>query len=576
MEEIVGRLNQVPLFASLSQWNKAKLAEIVRRRRIPRGAVVVRQGQLGTTYFMVCSGEIVALAVDERGNQTPPRYLHAGDVWGETSLLVGEPRDATMVVQEDAELCYIRKADFDKLVDAFPSIWSELTVRPDVRIKLMAPRFPWMNKEEKVEWFGHKHWYVFARSVAIVVAIWLAVMLALLLAEVLASWHLFWVGLGLTFLLAPWVVWRYIDWQNDWHVITNQRIAHVEKVLLQYESRSEAPLDKVQNTSSRQGLLGNALGFAHIAVSTAGARSGRVEFMWAVQPELARKVLEEQVRRFKLQRRVQEYQEIAQVLETRLEAKPQQDQAIVIPGATQAAPSPQQQARPARPPRDVMSLLSRDQGCSRILADTGLYSFILRPHLPRLSVIVENEAIIWRKHWIVLVRSILAPLFFLSLALAVTVLLLVQPWPGISRVAVAFLALPLLGALFFWLMWQYEDWRNDLYVVTPTDIIDIERTPFLARETRRQANLENIQDIHFVVPGFWAQLIKRGDVVIETAGEGQFTFNSVYDPSVVQREIFNRLEVLRQRKQEAERHQREQEIAEWFAIYHEKQQGKKS
>lgn len=573
MEEIVGWLNQLPLFASLSQWNKEKLAEIVKRRRIPRGSVIVRQGQRGTTYFIVHSGEVVAMAVDERGNQTPPRYLRAGDAWGETSLLISEPRDATMVVQQDAELFYIRKADFDELVDAYPSMWSELTIRPDVRIKLMAPRFAWMSKEERVEWFGRKHWYIFARSVAVVVVLWLAIMLVFALAELVASWHMFWVGLVATVVLLPWVVWTYIDWQNDWHVITDQRIAHVEKVLLQFESRAEAPLDKVQNISTRQGLVGNALGFAHMSISTAGAHLGRVDFMWATQPELVSKVLVEQVRRFKLQHRDQEYQEIALALEARLEAK--QDQAAIPPAPEGETPPIPPQASPSKPRRDVMSLLSRGQGCSRILLDTGLYSFILRPHLPRLSVIEERGAIIWRKHWIVLLQNVLPPLVLLSMALAATILLVLQPLPGLSWVAVLLLALPLLAGLFFWLTWQYEDWRNDLYVVTPTDIIDIERTPFLARETRRQANLENIQDVHFVVPNFWASLIKRGNVVIETAGQGQFTFDSIYDPSVVQREIFNRLEVLRQRKQEAERRQREGEIAEWFAIYHQKMQGKK-
>ncbi|MEO0250183.1 MAG: cyclic nucleotide-binding domain-containing protein, partial [candidate division WOR-3 bacterium] len=163
-EDVIARLQQVPLFSALSRTQLSELAAIVQRRHFPQGTTVVRQGELGTTMFIVHSGEVVALALDEKGEQMPPRFFQAGASWGETSLLVGEPRDATMRVKEDAELLYIQKADFDRLVAARPDIWNSLAIRPDVHLKLSAPSFPWLGKGERVEWFGHKHWIVLARS----------------------------------------------------------------------------------------------------------------------------------------------------------------------------------------------------------------------------------------------------------------------------------------------------------------------------------------------------------------------------------------------------------------------------
>ena len=566
MPDIVERLGQVPLFAALGEESKARVAAIVKRTHVPRGATIVRQGQVGKTMFIVDSGEVVALALDERGEQTPPRFLHEGDAWGETSLLIGEPRDATMKVQEDVELLYIQKSDFDRLLKEHPHIEGELTMRADVRIKLEAPRFSWLGPDERVEWFGHKHWIVFARNMVVTSVLWLFAVVALaLFAQSLATWQMAAVALGLLALTSPWIVWSYVDWRNDFHVITDRRLVHVEKILLQYESRIEAPLDKVQNTSLNQGPLGSILGFAQMRIATAGAVTGHVDFDWVTQPELVEMVLVEQMRRFRLHERSREYEEIKQVLDERLNHSGEGEMPLPAPPEVQPTPPP------PKPRRDPLSLLNRGKGCSRIIVDTGLFSFFLRPHLPRLGIIIEGRSIIWRRHWIILFREVLPPLilavFFLALAIASFFLRIawLPPSAGVTLGLV-------LGALcFLWLVYAYEDWRNDLYVVTEQHIIDIERTPFLAYETRRQANLENIQDIHYEMPGLWASIIKQGDVVIETAGQGQFTFTSVFDPSGVQREIFDRVEGLRQRRQAADRRQREAELAQWFEIYHQDQ-----
>ncbi len=563
MEEISNRLERVPLFAPLSRRQLAELATVVKRSHFSQGTTVVRQGDLGTTLFIVNSGEVVALAIDEKGEQMPPRFFQVGDSWGETSLLVGEPRDATMRVKEDAELLYIPKSDFDNLVAAHPDIWDSLAMRPDVHLKLSAPSFSWLGKGERVEWFGRKHWIMFVRNLAVPLGWWFIFVVILLLVGRSLSLGALAIGvLVITALISPWMLWLYIDWRDDFHIVTNQRVVHVERALFQYQSRDEAPLDKVQNISIRRSELGNSLGYADMSIATAGGRGGHVDFHWVPQPELVTDVINEQIRRFKMQQRMEEHQEIAQALEERL--SPAQ------------AKSWWEYQPPVKPvlKRDGLSLLARGRGCSRAITDSALYSFMVHPHLPRLGRIVEDGNIIWRKHWILLVQGIAVPsLLFLAL-LGVTLFEIYRLFLGRGGFSLLVLTLfPLMGA-FFWLAWRYEDWRNDIYVVTPTQIIDIERTPFLFREARRQASLENIQDIRFEMPGFWASMLNRGNVLIQTAGQGQFTFDSVYDPSSVQREIFLRIEAFRERRQEAERRERERQLADWFTVYQQRQRQK--
>ncbi len=40
-----------------------------------------------------------------------------------------------------------------------------------------------------------------------------------------------------------WTIWTWIDWGNDYYVVTNQRVVWIEVVIGLYESRNEAPMN---------------------------------------------------------------------------------------------------------------------------------------------------------------------------------------------------------------------------------------------------------------------------------------------------------------------------------------------
>jgi hypothetical protein len=121
--------------------------------------------------------------------------------------------------------------------------------------------------------------------------------------------------------------------------------------------------------------------------------------------------------------------------------------------------------------------------------------------------------------------------------------------------------------LLLWWLWIFDDWQNDIYQVTATRIIDVERQPLFLREERREASLSMIQNVNLEISGILGKLLNYGSVTIETAGAGAFTFDYVKDPRAVQSEIFRRVEAFqgRQRQQETERHRAE--LLDWFSVY---------
>ena len=140
-------------------------------------------------------------------------------------------------------------------------------------------------------------------------------------------------------------------------------------------------------------------------------------------------------------------------------------------------------------------------------------------------------------------------------------------WPSFGTVVLVLFVVWCVGL--FWFFWSYEDWRNEIFQMTASHIVDIDRLPLGLRESRRQAALEQIQNINVDIPNIWARLFNYGNVVIETAGAtGDLTFEWVMRPRAVQAEIFEHIEELRAKQRAEEREQRRTEMAEWFAVYH--------
>jgi uncharacterized membrane protein YdbT with pleckstrin-like domain len=179
----------------------------------------------------------------------------------------------------------------------------------------------------------------------------------------------------------------------------------------------------------------------------------------------------------------------------------------------------------------------------------------------------DGPVVTWYKHPFVLLKAIAMPALILTATLLGGVV-----WAAIGgkRFGTVVLALFVTWCLgLFWLLWQYEDWRNDIFQMTASHIIDVDRLPLGFRESKRQASLEQVQNINVDIPNVWARLFNYGNVVIETAGvAGDLTFEWVMRPRAVQREIFDRIDATRARRRSEEARQRRDEMANWLAVYH--------
>ncbi|MEW6568144.1 MAG: hypothetical protein AB1449_08260, partial [Chloroflexota bacterium] len=178
----------------------------------------------------------------------------------------------------------------------------------------------------------------------------------------------------------------------------------------------------------------------------------------------------------------------------------------------------------------------------------------------------EDQGVItYRKHWAVLLRATFTPALLILVVVGMIGAglggLLGNPSLG-STLGLATVLVP-LG---LWWLYQYADWANDIYQVTGDQIVAIHKKP-LAREERKVAPLENILGTEVGRKGLAGLLLNFGDV-IANVGTTQFIFQGVYDPSGVQQDILRALQAHLERKQQAERDQRREEMLEWLGAYH--------
>ena len=303
-----------------------------------------------------------------------------------------------------------------------------------------------------------------------------------------------------------WITWRIFDWENDHYVLTNQRVLHIEKIYFVYESCVQTHLDRVQDVRVQMpSFMANLFYYGNVEVETAGA-TGRILFSAIAKPR-------------KVQRLIFEW----------------------------AGLSPQ------RPSAELVG----DQP-ERWAADAPRWR---RPHqmLVRMffaTLPTNGNTIIWRKHWWILCKRMTGPLLIAAAFLVITVLWLRLALPRQGQIVW------LLGfvAALLWSVWQAIDWRNDLYIMTPDRLIDIEKRPFVF-EDRLEAGLSMIQDVRYTQPSFISMLLDFGDVYLETAGEqGSLTFDSVPHPKRVQSIISDRVRAFRETVKQTERERQQQQV----------------
>jgi hypothetical protein len=486
--------------------------------------------------------------VPARTGQRQITSLADGDYFGEDALLSAGLRTCGAEAAEAVALFSLSRDQLLQHARRLPKLRRAFQLALSSRRLLQTLRFEWRAPTEAIHFVARKHEVVLYQALSVPVVA-LAAPIALFVHFMLTRSFLAILGAGALFLaIVAWAIWNWIDWGNDFYIVTNQRVVWLEKVIGLYDSRQEAPLDTILSVGVETDMMGRTLDYGDLVVRT---YVGKIVFRNVAHPFEAARLVEEHWSRAKRSASRTEREAMRNVLRRKM-GRPVPETQAPAPAETKLSPS----------------LYRRS-----MLRVIGERWFNLR--------VEQGGSIIYRKHWFVLFQQTWQPatVGLLLLGGMIARLTRLAQTPELTlfdatrtpRVDTMMLVLPtLLIPVIAWWIYRYLDWRNDIYVVTADQILDIDKKPF-GSETRRSAPLENILSTEAQRVGLAGYLMNFGTVYI-TVGGASLDFEGVLDPSAVQADIDRRRETRIAQQREIEAAAERERMSDWLLAYHENQE----
>ncbi|OLP58400.1 Crp/Fnr family transcriptional regulator [Xaviernesmea oryzae] len=110
-----------PIFEDFDGETIARLASLAHYRKWPAGTVLFQRGDEGQELIAVLSGRIKLSLITPQGRELVLRSIEPGALFGEMSVLDGQPRSADAVTVAPTEAYVIGKAAFLDLVTHRPA-----------------------------------------------------------------------------------------------------------------------------------------------------------------------------------------------------------------------------------------------------------------------------------------------------------------------------------------------------------------------------------------------------------------------------------------------------------------------
>jgi CRP/FNR family transcriptional regulator, cyclic AMP receptor protein len=125
-------LRRIPLFEGLDDPELSALAERTTPRSFPKNAIVVNEGDLSDSLYLILTGKVKVYLGDESGKELILDVKGPGQYFGEM-VLDEKPRSATVMTLEPSQFATLARAEFIAVLLKHPKI-SLQVIRNLIRI----------------------------------------------------------------------------------------------------------------------------------------------------------------------------------------------------------------------------------------------------------------------------------------------------------------------------------------------------------------------------------------------------------------------------------------------------------
>jgi CRP/FNR family transcriptional regulator, cyclic AMP receptor protein len=125
-EDKLALLRRHSLFGQLPQAALEHLSSYMKRRSLPRGAVIFTKGDPGIGLMGVLAGTVKISVPSAVGHDIVLNIVHEGEIFGEIALLDGCPRTADASAMTDCVLMVIERRDFIPFLRRHPDLMMKI------------------------------------------------------------------------------------------------------------------------------------------------------------------------------------------------------------------------------------------------------------------------------------------------------------------------------------------------------------------------------------------------------------------------------------------------------------------
>jgi|GEM_PF-1018034 len=554
--QIVARLRSLPVFASMQPYMHERLARIAKVQPYSAGAVIFKQWEIAHGFYLILSGQGQLIQEAADGSRRVLATVNPGQYFNEAALSQEMVEQASFVLTQPGYVLSISRADYAampitplKTVPAQPQSQTQTPaqapvtrqpqqVAPQVSVtaaaqpqpaprRLATPdvsqrplpaatgdpntqkRYAWLNPGERIQLMTRRHWWQAVRMMWLPTLFFFALLIPVVMVD---STGLRVLLLGAAVIVPGGVlVYLFMDWRNDWLVITDKRVLRVEQQVIRFSIQTqEVGLLSVQSVKASLppiDPMARVLRYGNVEIRTAGA-SGNISMDMVPNPQHIKDYV---FRQTGIARRA-------------------------------AGLAPDVDANDDEVSPEAFTEANTDPGFA--VEGGGFLS---------MKFINGHGDTVYRRHWSIWLRGVFLPIVVIFGGLFVVLFgqaLTFLQGAGILATIGGVVAI-LIGVVWFWLAdW---DWRNDLYIISDTVITLLNRSPLYLQYNEDQVLLSKIHNIEAVTVGLFSSLLDYGDVKVLLLGdEAPKVFRDVSSPLAVREEISRRQRIAAEQSREEE------------------------
>ena len=115
-------LKAVPFFAQLNDQELELVRSVAAERSHPKNAVVLTEGEMGDSLYVIQTGKVKVVIGDEEGREIILKILGPGDFFGEMSMIDKQPRSASVTTLEASTFLVLAHSGFEHVIEQAPRI----------------------------------------------------------------------------------------------------------------------------------------------------------------------------------------------------------------------------------------------------------------------------------------------------------------------------------------------------------------------------------------------------------------------------------------------------------------------